>query len=124
MKKVLIVEDDAFLAQAYKVKLAKEDMEVKVASDGEEAMAILRDFLPDVILLDLMLPHKDGFSVLQDLHSDAVYSKIPVVVASNLGQKEDIEKSLSLGATDVVIKSETSLTDLVIKINTILEHTH
>ncbi|HSW87939.1 MAG TPA: response regulator [Candidatus Saccharimonadales bacterium] len=123
MKKILIAEDDKFLASAYRVKLTKAGFEVQIASDGNEAIALLKTFTPDLILLDLMMPTKDGFSTLQDLKANDLWKNIPVIVASNLGQKEDMEKSRALGATDFVVKSDLSLDALIEKINKLLEVT-
>lgn len=113
MKKILIAEDDHFLANAYRVKLEKEQFEVQVASDGDECLKMIKKDKPDVLVLDLIMPMKDGFSVLEELRKDDTYKKLPIVVASNLGQAEDIERSKSLGANDYIIKSHMSLDDIV-----------
>lgn len=116
MTKVLIVEDDRFLSSAYKMKLAKEQYEVELAFDGEEAVEKALSFSPDIILLDLIMPKKDGFETLKDLKSNPKLKDIPVIVSSNLGQKEDIDKALALGAKDYFVKSDISLGDLLEKI--------
>lgn len=121
MKKILVVEDDIFLLNAYRVKLTKGGFEIKTATDGNEALAALKDFVPDLILLDLVMPGKDGFAVLEELKVSPKWTKIPVIIASNLGQKEDIEKGLKMGAADYIIKSDISLSDLTGKINRILQ---
>ncbi len=121
MKKVLIAEDDKFLSSAYRVKLTKAGFEVQMASDGNEAIAALQTFTPDIILLDLIMPVKDGFTVLAEIKANDSLKNIPVIVASNLGQKEDIEKSRQLGAVDFVVKSDLSLEGVIEKINKILE---
>jgi len=120
MKKILIAEDDKFLGNAYRVKLSKENFEVKIAEDGDEALEALKTFNPDLILLDLVMPKKDGFSFLAEFKADKKNGKIPVIIASNLGQKEDIDRGMSLGATDYIIKSDLSLDTLIQKINSIL----
>lgn len=117
--KILIAEDDKFLSNAYRVKLTKEGFDISMAQDGIEVFEKLKDFKPDVILLDLIMPRKDGFTVLEELAKSEEYNKIPVIVASNLGQKEDIDRSFSLGAKDYIIKSEMSLEELVNKIRLI-----
>ena len=119
MKKILIAEDDKFLANAYRVKLSKADFEIKLASDGEELLETLKTFVPDLILLDLVMPKKDGFAVLQELKSMDAYKNIPIIVASNLGQKEDVDKAKKLGANDYVVKSDLSMKDLVNKITSL-----
>ncbi len=121
MAKILVAEDDKFLSHAYQVKLSKDGFEVKIAADGQEIFEMLKTFTPDLILLDLIMPVKDGFSVLADLKADPALAKIPVLIASNLGQKEDIDRGMSLGATDYVIKTDLSLDDLISKINNILK---
>ncbi len=120
-KKILVVEDDKFLLNAYRVKLQKSGFEIKIAMDGEEAIAALKGYTPDLILLDLILPKKDGFAVLEELKANEIWKKIPVLIASNLGQKEDIDRGMGLGATDYVVKTDLSLDDLVKKINSFLE---
>lgn len=117
MKKVLVIEDDEFLANAYRVKLTKAGFDIQITGDGEAALAALESFVPDIVLLDLVIPKKDGFAVLEELRSNEKWKHLPVIIASNLGQKEDIERGLKLGANDFVIKSEYSLDDVVKKIN-------
>ena len=121
MAKILIAEDDKSLASAYRVKLSKAGFEIKMASDGQEALDILESFTPDVILLDLIMPVKDGFSVLEELKKNNEWKNIPVIVASNLGQKEDIDKSMKLGATDYFVKSDMHINDVLAKINNTLK---
>ncbi|HZE87882.1 MAG TPA: response regulator [Methylomirabilota bacterium] len=117
MKRILIAEDDQFLANAYRVKLTKAGFEVQITRDGGEALAALQTFTPDIILLDLIMPGKDGFTTLQELKANPKLRDIPVIVASNLGQKEDIEKSTKLGAADFILKSDLSLEGVIAKIN-------
>ena len=94
MKKILVAEDDKFLDNAYRVKLTKAGFEVKIVRDGKEALEVLKTFLPDIIILDLVMPIKDGFATLEELKQDPRLKNIPVMVASNLGQKEDEERVL------------------------------
>lgn len=121
MAKILVAEDDKFLASAYRVKLSKAGFEIKLATDGQEALDILQTFTPDVILLDLIMPVKDGFTVLEELKKNDVWKNIPVIVASNLGQKEDIDKSMMLGATDYFVKSDMHINDVLAKINSAIK---
>ena len=121
MSKILVVEDDNFLANAYRVKLSKEGFEVRLARDGDEAIASLSDFMPDLIILDLVMPGKDGFTTLSELKANNKWESIPVLIASNLGQKEDIERGLKLGATDFIVKSNLSMNDFINKINYLLK---
>jgi len=116
MVKILVAEDDKFLASAYRLKLQKNDFEVIVATDGEEAIKMIKSEKPDLILLDLVMPVKDGFVVLEEIKKDEGLKIIPVIVASNLGQKEDIDRAMGLGADDFVVKSDLSLEALINKI--------
>lgn len=120
MHKVLVVEDDTYLGNAYRVKLTKAGYDVRVALDGEEAIRFANSFVPEIIILDLIMPKRDGFATLEELRHDEKWKTIPIIVASNLGQKEDIEKSMRLGATDFIVKSELDLNDLITKIHTLL----
>ena len=121
MKKILIVEDDTYLANAYRVKLSKAGFEVKNAFDGEEALSMLQAFIPDLILLDIVMPKKDGFTALAEIKANEQWKNIPVIVASNLGQKEDIDKSMALGAADYIVKSQIPINDVLVKINNVLK---
>jgi CheY-like chemotaxis protein len=120
MKKILVAEDDKFLANAYRIKLEKEGYEISIARDGQEALDRLKSFKPDLILLDLIMPVKDGFTVLEEIRNNDAFKKIPIVITSNLEQKEDLDKVRSLGAVDYMVKSDTPIHKLVRKIKTIL----
>jgi two-component system, OmpR family, alkaline phosphatase synthesis response regulator PhoP len=121
MSKVLVVEDDKFLSSAYKVKLTKSGFEVQMAGDGQEAIELLQNFRPDIILLDLVMPRKDGFTTLAEIKQHPQLKNIPVIVTSNLGQKEDLDKAMGLGALDYIIKSDLSMDTLVAKINEVIK---
>lgn len=119
MTKILIAEDDKFLANAYRLKLTKSGFDLRIVSNGEDALKELETFTPDVILLDIVMPKLDGFAVLKQIKSSEMHKNIPVIVASNLGQKEDIDLGKSLGAVDYIVKTDLSMEDLVDKLNTI-----
>lgn len=110
---ILVVEDDKYLINAYRVKLTKTGFDVRLAMDGDEALAILNSFHPDIILLDLVMPKRDGFSVLEEIKKNPHLSKIPVIITSNLGQKEDMDKGMKLGAVSYIVKSDNSLEDII-----------
>lgn len=116
---ILLCEDEEFVARSYKRKLELEDFIVHQAHNGQEAIDMI--FGPqkfDIILMDLMMPLKTGFEVLTeviDSNNESV-KKIPIIVASNLGQIADIEEAKKLGAVDFVVKSNISLKELVLKI--------
>ena len=119
--KILIAEDDQFILKAMTIKLTKEGYEVKIATDGVQLMDILKSYIPDLIILDLLMPKKDGFEVLKEVKADSKLKNIPILIASNLGQENDIQQVLDLGATDYLIKSEFTLESLVQKIKNILK---
>lgn len=115
-KYILIVEDDEFISDVYQRKLLLEGFEVALAKDGEEALRTIRERRPDLVLLDIMIPLKDGFQVLSDLRADAGLSDIRVVVMSNLSQGKDIAHAKELGALDYIVKSNIALSDMVQRI--------
>jgi DNA-binding response OmpR family regulator len=112
-KHVLLVEDDPFLSSLLKNRLLKEGIEVNHAKDGQEALDMLKEYKPDLILLDLILPKKSGFEVMEGIRQDPQLSSAPVIIISNLGQPEDIQRGQELGAIEYFIKAKTSIDDLV-----------
>lgn len=119
---ILVAEDDRFLANAYRVKLTKAGFTVQNAYDGEEALHILETFTPNIILLDLVMPKKDGFATLSEIKANEKWKNYPIIISSNLGQKEDIDRALKLGASDYIVKADTSLEDIVSKIRSLVTH--
>lgn len=117
-KKILIAEDEKPMAKALEIKLNKVGFETKVVFDGVSAVKELQTNKYDLLLLDLMMPNKDGFSVLSDIKDNKI--KVPVIVSTNLNQKEDIEKALELGAKDYFVKSDTTITEVVEHIKKVL----
>lgn len=120
-KKVLLIEADAFLAGIYGEKFHQQGFTVILAVNGEIALKLVRQHLPDVILLDAVLPKLDGFSVLERLKSDPHLQKIPVIMLTNLGQKEDVEKGLRLGAVDYLVKAHFLPDETVTRVKQALE---
>lgn len=120
MPKVLVVEDDRFLVSAYTAKFDKVGITVAVARDGDEAFEVLKTFKADLILLDLVMPKKDGFAFLTDLRNHPELHNTPVVVATNLGQRASIDRVKELGVTEYIVKTSLSLDDLVKRINTLI----
>ena len=112
-KKILIVEDDRFLSLVLKGKLEKEGFIVLQAFDGEEGLQLIKKELPDLVILDLIMPKVSGFELLEKISIDPQMSQIPVVVASNLGQESDITKARSLGVLEYYVKVKTPIDDLV-----------
>lgn len=120
MKKILVVEDDKYLSNAYMAKLTRIGFEARLAGDGDEALSMLNDYTPDLILLDLIMPRKDGFSTLKELKANPKWKDIPIIITSNLDQQEDIDKGMRMGAMDYVIKTEMQVDDFLKKIKMIL----
>lgn len=116
LKKVLIVEDDEHIAKVYEIKLAKEGITTLLARDGEEAVAKIYAEKPSLIILDLMLPKKDGFGVLEDIKKNPELANIPVIILSNLGQQSDQERALALGANEYLVKVDYPIQEVVDKV--------
>lgn len=116
MKKVLIVEDDDFLRSLAVTKLEKEGFSVLMAADGQTGLATATAEIPDLIILDLMLPVMSGFDVLKTLKATDATKNIKVIVFSNLGEDSDIKTCLDMGANDYLVKANFTLDELVEKI--------
>jgi len=120
-KKILIIEDDKFLRKVISKKLAGEGYDIVEALDGEEGLKSAQDEKPDMILLDLILPGIDGFEVLARIKQDSSIAGIPVMILSNLGQKEDIDKGMKMGAVDYLIKAHFTPGEITSRIEGILK---
>ncbi len=117
---VLLIEDDNFLIDIYKTKFEMEDFKVSVADNGEVGLEDAKKKKPDIILLDILLPKMDGFSVLKKIKSDKSIKNIPVILLTNLGQKDDVDKGLELGAADYLIKAHYKPSETVTKVKAVL----
>lgn len=117
---ILIVEDDKFLRELLSRKLKNSDFNVEVAIDGKEALKKTEEEKYDIILLDLVLPGIDGFQILEKIKKDSKTSNIPVIILSNLGQQEEVEKGLTLGADDYLIKAHFTPDEIIDKIEKVL----
>jgi len=120
MAKILLVEDDSFLSSLLKNRLQKEGFEIALAKDGEQAISSLKSDKYDIVLLDIILPKKSGFEVLEEMRQDPLLEKMGVIIISNLGQPEDMAKGQQLGAIEYFVKAKTSIDDLVSKIKSIM----
>jgi DNA-binding response OmpR family regulator len=120
-KNILLIEDDKFLRELIVQRLTKEGYEASDAIDGEEGIKKVRKKKPALVLLDLILPGIDGFEVLTKMKEDSSLSSIPVIILSNLGQKEDIERGLKLGAIDYLIKAHFTPGEIIEKIRAALK---
>ena len=113
---VLIVEDDEFLREVIAQKLIKEGFVVQSVTDADNAFELIKKKVPQIILLDLILPGMDGFEILAQLKKNPSTEAIPVIVLSNLGQKEDVERAMSAGAIDYLVKANFTPGEIVQKI--------
>ncbi len=116
---VLIAEDEKPMAHALVLKLAKAGFHSTVAENGQIALNLLRDGRYDLLLLDIIMPLVNGFSVLEQLKKDGEHA-MPIIMTTNLGQEEDRKRAMDLGAVDYVIKSDTPIAQIVEKIQVIL----
>jgi DNA-binding response OmpR family regulator len=121
VKKILLTEDDEFLSSLIRNRLEREHFEVKVAKDGDEVLAMLKTYQPDLVLLDIILPKKLGFEVLEEIQANTKLNRAPVMVLSNLGQDSDIQRAKELGAVDYFIKAKVVIDDLIRRIKSFLE---
>jgi two-component system alkaline phosphatase synthesis response regulator PhoP len=117
--KILVIEDEQVLAKVFQEKFEKARYEVKIASDGQSGIDLAKSFKPDVIVLDLVLPKKNGFDVLEELKADEVFKLTPVIVVSNLGEDDDIKRAISLGAADYFVKAQHPINEIVDKVKAV-----
>ena len=120
-KKILIIEDEMSLQNSIKDFLLMEKFEVATASDGEMGVQMVKSEKPDLILLDVILPKKDGFGVLTDIKADEETKKIPVILLTNLEGADDVEKAFSFGVNAYLVKANYRLEEIVTKIKEILK---
>lgn len=113
-KTVLVVEDDEFMLKAYTAKIEAEGWEICIAPDGNVALEFVhKQGPPDLVILDIMLPFVNGFEVLEQIRKQSSWKKVPVIVVSNLGQAEDLEKTKKLGADQHLIKSNVKINEII-----------
>ena len=120
-KNILIVEDDQFFRELLNKKLLSLGYSITEAANGEDGVNLTKQKKPDLIILDLLLPSIDGFEVLSKVKTNPETSSIPVIIVSNLGQQEDVERGLKLGASDYMIKSQFDVESIVAKIKSIIK---
>lgn len=118
--KILVIEDDKFLRELLVAKLQREGYTTFEAIDGQEALSHAKEHSPHIIMLDLVLPGSDGFEILSTLKKMPETSKIPIIVLSNLGSREDIDKALSLGAREFMVKAHHTPQEIVNTIKRVL----
>lgn len=117
---LVVIEDDKYLADIYATKLKLEGFNVEIANDGEAGIKAVRKLMPDLILLDIMMPIMDGFSVLHAIKTDEKTKDITVIMLTNLNSPEDVKKGLGLGAADYMVKAHFVPADIVTKVRNIL----
>ncbi len=119
---IYLVEDDSFISGMYQTKLRNVGYTVEVDADGESAWNRLQqDPVPDLVLLDVVLPKKDGFEILEDLRANEKTKDLAVILLTNLGQKPDVERGIKLGADDYIIKAHYTPSEVMEKIEKVLQ---
>jgi len=111
-KKILFIEDESALQKSFSDMLSEKNYKIVSALDGEDGLRLAKSENPDLILLDLRLPKKDGFEVLELLKKDEATKRIPVIILTNLERAEDVQRALSLGATTYLVKSNYKLEEV------------
>lgn len=117
---IMIVEDDSFVMDIYKTKLSQNGFFAVEAENGTEALKKLKDIKPDLILLDIIMPYMDGLEVLKKIKENEETKNIPVILLTNLSQKEEVDKGMELGAMDYLIKSHFTPSEVLEKIKSCL----
>jgi DNA-binding response OmpR family regulator len=118
--KILIVEDEKILAQALNIEILNQGFEVYSAYDGISGLNAVKEILPDLIILDILMPKMDGFDFISEVRKTEKIKKIPILVLSNLGQDKDVQKALALGANSYFIKTSVDLSKIADTINELL----
>ncbi|HOX10946.1 MAG TPA: response regulator transcription factor [Candidatus Moranbacteria bacterium] len=119
-KKILVVEDDIFISDIYQVKFTQEGFEVAIAVNGLEALKILDNFRPDIILLDIIMPQMDGIETLKKIKNNDKWKNIPIIMLTNISEKEKVEESEEMGVNDYLVKSQFTPSEVVGKVNALL----
>lgn len=120
VKKLLIVEDEPVLNKALQDFLSAEGFDVVTAVDGEEGIRKAHSEMPDLVLLDIILPKKDGYEVIKEIKNDEKTRNIPIILLTNLGSINDVEKALELGATTYLVKADYKMEEVTQKIKAVL----
>ena len=115
-KKILIIEDEEILIDLLQKKLGNEGYEVAIARNGEEGLKVMKREKPDLILLDILMPKKGGFEVMEDMAKDPEIKNIPIIIVSNSGQPVELERAKELGAKDCLVKTEFDPQEVIDKV--------
>ena len=120
VKKVLIIEDEVILLDLLSKKLSREGYEVKTTQNGKEGMLMMEKEVPDLVLTDIIMPEKDGFTVIAEMKQNELLRNVPIIIISNSGQPVDLDKARSLGVSDWLIKTEFDPQEVIEKVKQIL----
>lgn len=120
--KILIIDDDPFILEMYVLKFKEEGFQIETAKDGKEGLKKIKEYEPDVVLLDIVMPIMDGFDVIRSLKRENVQTNAKIVLLTNLGQKDDVERGMQLGAHDYIIKAHFTPSEVVKKIKDLLKN--
>lgn len=118
--KILIIEDDRYISKMYQLKLSLDGFDVQVADNGRIGLEKVKEFKPDIVLTDILMPEVDGFEVIKTIKADADLKTTPILIMSNLGQEDHIQKGLELGALGYIVKSQYTPSKVVEKIKEII----
>lgn len=121
MKSILLVEDDSFLIDIYKTKLEEAGFKVEIVESGDEVLPKLKEKIPDLLVLDIVLPRIDGWELLNKIKKTDSLKDLKVIILSNLSQKNEVEKGLKLGAAKYLIKAHYIPTEIVEEIKEIIK---
>jgi CheY-like chemotaxis protein len=116
MKKILIIEDEKILSDLLQKKLTNEEYAVLTAANGEEGIEQMKKNKPDLVLLDILMPKKSGFEVMEDMAKNTETKDIPVIIISNSGQPVELEKAKKMGAKCCLVKAEFDPQEVIEKI--------
>lgn len=118
--KILIIDDDPFIVDMYVLKFKEQGFQIDIAKNGKDGLQKIGEYKPDVVLLDIVMPGMDGFEVLSTLAQQGISPRPKIVLLTNLGQKEDVERGKKLGADDYIIKAHFTPTEVVERVRAIL----
>ena len=121
MPKILIVEDDPFLLKMYNKKFQVEGFQVETAEDGISGLQKMKTFIPDLVIMDVMMPKLNGLEAVEKAKSDPATSNIPILILTNLSAATDAEAAVKKGAVGFLVKSDTTPTQVITKVKTILK---
>lgn len=119
--KILIIDDDPFILEMYVLKFKEEGFQIETAKDGKEGLKKIKEYEPDMVLLDIVMPIMDGFDVIRSLKRENIQTRAKIVLLTNLGQKDDVERGMQLGAHDYIIKAHFTPSEVVKKVKDLLK---